>query len=571
MSLYNKIIDLQKLSLAWNEARKNHPAAGVDNVTFEQFEAGKAEELRQLYQELREHRYHALPVKRVMLYKGEKAREIALYAMRDKVVQKSLEAELKKLYEGQFSPQAFAYRSSKSALSAVNEIDQTIKSDQYSWALRLDISGFFDSIQWKKLEEMLKKNIKEEDVLFLIEENCKSIMLDESGELIKKKVGIYQGSAVSPTLSNIYMMNFDDQMTQKAAYYVRYSDDMLFLGKSREELLEEYREVKAGLDRLGLRLNEKKTVCVPLEEGVDFLGYYLGITGMAIPAKAERNLEDRLETMWLTSTEKTIDEKLKSALEIVGGWEQYFRGEREVHSIFEYIVLMRFSCKDKEHLADKRQEFSNYCKDIAVYLAKIWKEDGKEALELLEYEQFYQIWTMQNTERNARADLKELLDLYRSYIIEENADTAVELMQLYTDRGEYSKAAFWQKQRERLEKKASSISNYLMLPDDGETSISFDRVSAEKILNLFVGREDIYSSEEIGNGGKRQNEVQVYPLTVQKLYEHLCGKVTLGTYVQRSNGTVRYIVTDIDVSKKVLLPIEQGSAEYRAYLDKALR
>lgn len=571
MSLYNKIIDLQKLSQAWSEARKNHPAAGVDNVTFEEFEERKAEGIRQLHQELREHRYRALPVKRVILYKGEKAREIALYAMRDKVVQRSLEAELKRIYEGQFSPQAFAYRSSKSALNAVNEIDQRIKSGKYSWALRLDISGFFDSIQWEKLEGMLKKNIKDEDVLFLIEENCKSVMLDEGGGLVEKKTGIYQGSAVSPTLSNIYMMDFDDEMTKGAAYYVRYSDDMLFLGNSREELLEECVKVKAGLSRLGLCLNEGKTVCAPLEKGVDFLGYHFGMTGMAIPAKAERNLEERLETMWLTSSEKTIEEKLKNALEIVGGWEQYFHGEREVHSIFEYIVLMQFSGKKKEGLADQRREFSNYCKDIAVYLAKIWKEEGEEALELLEYEQFYQIWTLQGSGQKAHDNLKELLDLYRSYIIQENADTTLELMQLYTDRGEYQKAAFWQKQRESLEKKAYGTGSHVMLPDGGETSISFDRSSAEKVLNLFVGREDIYSSEEIGSGGKRQNEIQAYPLTAQKLYEHLCGKVTLGTYVQRSNGTVRYIVTDIDVSKKVLLQSERGSAEYRAYLEKALQ
>ena len=86
-----------------------------------------------------------------------------------------------------------------------------------------------------------------------------------------------------------------------------------------------------------LCLNEGKTACVPLEEGVDFLGYHFGSTGMAIPAKAERNLEERLETMWLTSSEKTVEEKLKSALEIVGGWEQYFRGERKVHSILPDI------------------------------------------------------------------------------------------------------------------------------------------------------------------------------------------------------------------------------------------
>lgn len=189
----------------------------------------------------------------------------------------------------------------------------------------------------------------------------------------------------------------------------------------------------------------------------------------------------------------------------------------------------------------------------------------------MEYEQFYQIWTLQAAEQEVYGNLKELLDLYRSYIIEESADTAVELMQLYTDRGEYQKAAFWQKQRERLKKKTLSAGGNIMLPDDGESAISFDHSSAEKILNLFVGREDIYSSEEIGSGGKRQNEIQTYPLTEQKVYEHLCGKATLGTYMQRPNGTVRYIVTDIDISKKVLLQNDRGSVGYKAYLGKTLQ
>lgn len=486
-------------------------------------------------------------------------------------MQKSLETALKKIYEEQYSPQSFAYRSSKSALSAVNEIDQRIKSGNYSWALRLDISNFFDSIQWEQLEKMLKENIIEEDILYLIKENCKSVMLDDGGELIEKKTGIYQGSAISPALSNIYMIDFDHQMTKKAVYYVRYSDDMLILGKSREELLEECGKIKTALSRLGLCLNERKTVCANLGEGVDFLGYRFGASGMTIPLKAEKNLTERLETMWLTSSEKAIEDKLKGGLEIVGGWEQYFRGEREIYSIFEYIVLMRFSGKEKESLADKRPKFSNYCQDIAVYLAKVWRNAGKEALELLEYEQFYQIWTLQAAEQEVYGNLKELLDLYKSYIIEESADTAVELMQLYTDRGEYQKAAFWQKQRERLKKKTLSAGGNIMLPDDGESAISFDHSSAEKILNLFVGREDIYSSEEIGSGGKRQNEIQTYPLTEQKVYEHLCGKATLGTYMQRPNGTVRYIVTDIDISKKVLLQNDRGSVGYKAYLGKTLQ
>lgn len=89
MSVYNKVIDLQKLSAAWQRVRRNKPAAGVDNVTWQQFDENSREELKQLQIELREHRYEPLPVRNVTLYKGEKARVIALYSMRDRLQARS--------------------------------------------------------------------------------------------------------------------------------------------------------------------------------------------------------------------------------------------------------------------------------------------------------------------------------------------------------------------------------------------------------------------------------------------------------------------------------------------------
>ena len=111
MSLYNRIIDLQKLSAAWQRVRRNKPAAGVDNIIWQQFDENSREKLKQLQTELSEHVYMPLPVRNVTLYKGEKARVIALYSMRDKVVQQSVAQELTKLFEGRLSPQSYAYRS----------------------------------------------------------------------------------------------------------------------------------------------------------------------------------------------------------------------------------------------------------------------------------------------------------------------------------------------------------------------------------------------------------------------------------------------------------------------------
>ena len=52
MSLYNKIIDYQKLSAAWQRVRRNKPAAGVDNITWQQFDENSRGELKQLQIEL---------------------------------------------------------------------------------------------------------------------------------------------------------------------------------------------------------------------------------------------------------------------------------------------------------------------------------------------------------------------------------------------------------------------------------------------------------------------------------------------------------------------------------------
>ena len=235
MSLYNKIIDIQKLSAAWQRVRRNKPAAGVDNVMWQQFDDNSREELKQLQIELREQRYAPLPVRNVTLYKGEKARVIALYSMRDKVVQQSLASELTKLFDNRLSSQSYAYRSDKSALQAIEDITTAINTKQFNAMLKLDITHFFDCIRWDLLKGRLSRVIKEEDVLELIRLNaCTAMMNDVTGELTEKRVGIHQGSAIAPILSNIYMMDFDVALSKPGFFYVRYSDDMLVLGTDKK-------------------------------------------------------------------------------------------------------------------------------------------------------------------------------------------------------------------------------------------------------------------------------------------------------------------------------------------------
>lgn len=574
MSIYNKVIDLQKLHQAWERVRRNKPAVGVDNVTYEQFDARKQEELRQLNIDLKNHSYSALPVKRVVLYKGEKAREIALYAMRDKVVQQSVAAELNKLYDDRFSNQTYAYRNNMSSLNAVNAIEGEIRSGRYSWILKVDILHFFDEMDWKILRGILEKDIKEDDVLFLIEENVKSTMLEDSGELVEKRRGIYQGSGISPILSNIYMMEFDQWMARKEEFYVRYSDDMLLLGDSKEKMFEILREIKVKLHQIGLQVNESKTCCVSLEEGTDLLGYHFSVKGKSIPAKAVQSLQDRLETMWLTSANLSIEEKMIKAIEIIGGWEQYFREKRKSESIFEYMALI-YAVRSQEdymdELKERRRIVHNIYKDITLYLVNVWKAAGQKQMELLEYEQYYQIWNSED--HTIEKEMDELLTNYEQIIITESYETAIELMQIYTDRGEFEKASFWMQRSGQIQKDSRTAvgESIFQASSDEEKKFILDQATAQKILQVFVGREDMFSKETLGYGGKRQTELQPLPLSEQKIMEHIQGDITIGTYIQRPNSTVKYLVIDVDISKKIMIQVQRDSNRFQAYLEQAWR
>ena len=577
MSVYNKIIDIQKLRAAWDRVKKNKPASGIDDVTYDQFDENIKDEVKRVNTELAEHHYTSLPVRLVNLYKGEKVRTIALYSMRDKMVQQSMASELNNLFDPLFSSQTYAYRNDKSAIVAVGEIGNKILCSEYRYFIRGDISSFFDSIRWDCLRYSLSKVISEPDVIDLIREcACSSSLDDVSGEITEKKVGIFQGSCVAPVLSNIYLMDFDRWLSEmENIYYLRYSDDFVILLDNYEQAPELMQEIKNRFEALGLTINEKKSLIGRVSDGFDFLGYHFDINGKTIPKKAEEGLYDRLEIMWLTYGDVDIEDKLKKVLEIVGGWEQYFRGEREISSIFEFAALVYSKggdAKEKGDFLKRRPTVSNIYKDIAGYLAGYWQRTGCKQQELQEYEELWNVPQRTDENKSAFEDDKkysELIQEYRNFLIREDYETAIEIMQSYTDMKLYTQAEFWHSKAEALQNIRDKAFE-AMISIESRNDIIFKNDSAMKIMKLFAGREDMFAREELDGNGNRKTNLDMRPLTEQVIKDHLMGRITVDTYVQRPNSTVRYLVTDVDISKRVLLQYKRESEEYRTYLQRAL-
>lgn len=570
MSLFNKIIDIQKLIMAWKNVYKKRPKEGVDNVTCDQFNQNFKQYVKELHLELKEHRYECMPVKIIPLFKGEKVRYIGLYCMRDKVIQNSLAMELSKLCEPYLSECCCAYRNGQSALRASEMIHREVCRIKKGYVLKADIHSFFEFIRHDKLREKLRNMTLEEDVIQLIFQCICAKSVDNTGNIAEKMVGLYQGSSVAPVLSNIYLNEFDSTVENEVPFYVRYSDDMILLFENREEA-EKYKEkLSLYLETVGLELNLNKTTITDISEGFEFLGYAFDCNGKTASQKAENQLAQRLEDVWMDSRYRDIKTRLKKGKEILTGWEQYYREERELGSILEYVILADILLKKNkfsvEKMADKRRLFDNPYKDITEYLVKIWKTEGRIDMQILEYEQYLQLYDAKNVLEEFDSPLvKELLQAQEKYLVLSDDECRLELIQVYTDLKQYHKA---EKLMSRKENQKLNPGDLKLDSNEEKVEIQLNSDEIGEYMEFFAGREDIYAHDVLNREGRRHVEDILAPLTPDVVKNHLCGSGTIGTYLQRSNATVKYLVVDIDISKRVLLS-QLDEEMHKKYLEKA--
>ena len=78
----------------------------------------------------------------------------------------------------------------------------------YTFAVVLDLSKYFDTLNHEILINLLRKNVKDERVVQLIKRYLKSGVM-ENGVVIDTEEGLPQGGNLSPLLANVYLNEFD--------------------------------------------------------------------------------------------------------------------------------------------------------------------------------------------------------------------------------------------------------------------------------------------------------------------------------------------------------------------------
>jgi len=273
--LYVHVCKMETLREAYEMAKKNDGAPGVDGVTFAAIEAQGAEVLlEQLRDELIGRTYKPLPARRQEIPKdGGKVRVLSIPAIRDRVVQGALKLIVEPVFEADFQPGSFGYRPKRTAHDAIKRVSEAIVQRK-TRVLDFDLRSYFDNVRHDRLLEKVAKRVDDADIMHLLK-----VILKASG-----KRGVPQGGVISPLLSNLYLNEVDRMLeraketTHQGKYtyieYARFADDLVILvdaykrhdwliGAVEKRLREEF-------DKLQVEINDEKSRTVDLGRGESF-------------------------------------------------------------------------------------------------------------------------------------------------------------------------------------------------------------------------------------------------------------------------------------------------------------
>lgn len=284
-------------------------------------------ELLALKEELEQKTYRPGPYRTFMI-REPKPRLISAAPYRDRVIHHALTRVLEPIYERSFIYDSYACRQGKGTHAAMRRCQEFAR--RHPWVYKADIAKFFPSIDHAVLKGMLRRKIKDVDVLWLAD-----LLIDHSntqeevyhlfpGDNLftpsERRRGIPLGNQTSQFLANVYLDPLDHFVKERLRLpgYVRYVDDFVCFADSRDELRHARREIAAFLATLRLKVHPTKDVIFPARQGIRFVGYR--VWGSHVKLVAENVYRFRRRLRGLQRRYARYEINWKTAVAPVASW-----------------------------------------------------------------------------------------------------------------------------------------------------------------------------------------------------------------------------------------------------------
>lgn len=172
-------------------------------------------------------------------------------------------------------PSCKSYQSGIGCGKIVQEVSKhMVKVKTVEVGFKADLTKYFDTVPIRYIDEIfdrMEKKIGKSKIIDVVRKYYHTdLCFDYNGELIEHYQSLKQGCAVASFLADAVLYKIDKAMSMLPGYYVRYSDDLLYVGS---EWGAAFPTLKAMLSDMEMTLNPKKVEQVYKNKWVKFLGF----------------------------------------------------------------------------------------------------------------------------------------------------------------------------------------------------------------------------------------------------------------------------------------------------------
>ena len=209
---------------------------------------------------------------------SKKKRVVYVYNTKDRYVLGVLYRAFSEYFKEEFSSSCFSYKKGVSTSNAIEYIKEH-RTNELRYGVKVDVHAYFNSVSREKVVEMI--NLLFKDGLKITMEN---LLLDDTvlwkNREIKEWKSLIPGCALGSFFANFTLKACDDYFDSKNSIYARYSDDIIVIESSKEELNRDLDTIMGFLNEYGLTMNPDKYNWFEPGDSVEYLGLKLNDTGV---------------------------------------------------------------------------------------------------------------------------------------------------------------------------------------------------------------------------------------------------------------------------------------------------
>ncbi len=185
-------------------------------------------------------------------------RRLGIPCVLDRVLMQSIAKVLGEIFNPTFSLNSYGYMPGRSVQQAARQAQRYYRQG-YRFQVDIDLEKFFDTVNHDILMDRVGRRVKSKSLLKLLGRFLRAGVMVK-GRLQPTRIGIPQGSPVSPILSNILLDDLDKELEKRGHKFIRYADDVAIFVKSKRAGERVLASVSRYLERkLKVKVNASKS------------------------------------------------------------------------------------------------------------------------------------------------------------------------------------------------------------------------------------------------------------------------------------------------------------------------